>query len=974
MALEKQVVSLSLTKGLDTKSDSKQQIPGSLVLLENGRFTEPGKIKKRFGTTDLSQNIIGSDSQITSGSGLTSFGEELLSSNGTELFSYSEGNNAWSDKGNLYNLSLEATNVIRNNYQQTDQDSCYHSVGVQCFVWEDSSGGARYSIIDYETKLQLVTNRIITSDAIKPKCYALGNYIVILYHDTSESHLKKMVIPVSNPVAVGVISDAVTDITNTVYDAVIVGTRLFIVYNNNSSGISVRYINAFLTTSAAESIGSTVASSVTIFSDGSSNVWLALWNGTVTRYAIFTYDLTPVLAITTIETVANVKNITGAVVGTTAQIFYDITNAATYNYLIRNCLVTLAGSVGTPSVFIRSLALGGKAFIYSDVIYITGTYQSTLQPTYFILNSSAVVAAKISPLSGGGIPVKNVIPQVNTISTGIYQITYLQKNTTTAVNGVIVSQTGIQQMTIDFTSLGLISTELANNIHMGGGYLSMYDGANLVEHGFHLFPEQPTLVQSAGGSVANGNYQVISVYEWMDNFGNIHRSAPSEARSIAVSGSNGTIQVTTSTLRVTEKENVAVVNYRTENNGTVFYRTSSPTSPTFNNTTVDTVTFNDILNDSSIIGNNQLYTTGGEVENISVPSTKIFTNFKNRVIAVPAENKSQWWYSKQVVPGLPVEFSDSFINNMDQYGGAVRAVGVLDDKIIFFKENNKFYVYGDGPSANGAEGGFSNPERVTGDTGCVNQRSIVSTPMGLMYQSPKGIYLLDRALVDKYIGAPVEQYSQAANVTSAVLMAEVNQARFTMDSGITIVYDYYVDQWDIDTGLLAQDAALWQGVAYAQIRASGQVLVESSDVYTDAGRFIKLKIVTGWISFAQIQGYQRVWKMLLLGEYVSPHRLIVSIAENFNDTPYQQTYINGDLFTGNYGDDEFYGDSTPYGGDFPLYQFRVFLSRQKSEAIQITIEDTQSSDFSEAYNISNLAFEVGAKKGANKLPAANSYG
>ena len=65
MALDKQTVSLSLVKGVDTKSDSKQQVPGSLVLLENGRFTSVGQIQKRPGHDALGQGIIGGSESIT---------------------------------------------------------------------------------------------------------------------------------------------------------------------------------------------------------------------------------------------------------------------------------------------------------------------------------------------------------------------------------------------------------------------------------------------------------------------------------------------------------------------------------------------------------------------------------------------------------------------------------------------------------------------------------------------------------------------------------------------------------------------------------------------------------------------------------------------------------------------------------------------------------------------------------------------
>lgn len=960
---------------MDTKTDSKQQIPGTLVLLENGRFTEPGKIQKRPGNTALSQSILGSSSSISSGTGLASFKDELLASDGTDLYSYSDGNNSWVDKGTFFTLGLSTSSVIKNQYQQTSQDSCYHYSGLQCFVWEDSSGGSRYSIIDYATKLQVVSNQIITSDAVKPKCYALGNYFVILYHDTSDGNINKMVIPAVAPTTSGVISSCVTDISGTIYDAQMVGSRLMIAYNNATGGINLRYLNTSLSISSAQTIASNVASCIACFGDDSSNVWVAFWNGTVIKTAVWDYNLTAILSVTTGETVANVKNITGAAVGTTARLFYDITNGTSYNYKIKSCTVTVAGSFSSADNFILSLSLGTKAFNYNGVIYVTGSYASTYQPTYFVLNSSAKVVAKVAPLQGGGIPAKAVLPQVNLISEGVYEFPYLIKNTATAVNGVISSQSNLSQAILDFTNTGIISSELASNLHIGGGYLTMYDGANLVEHGFHLFPEQVSCVESGGGSIAAGTYQYCACYEWTDNFGNIHRSAPSVPVTTITTGSNKIVTVTIPTLRVTSKSSVTCVVYRTEASGTVFYRVSSFTSPTFNSTSADTVSFADSSADATIIGNNQLYTTGGEVENISVPATDIFVNFKGRIIAVPSENRGQWWYSKYVIPGSPVEFSDLFVNNMDQYGGDIRAVGVSDDKLVFFKENTKFFVYGNGPSANGANNDFSNPERITGDTGCVNQRSIVSTPMGLMYQSPKGIYLLDRALVDKYIGAPVEQYTQNATVTSSILLASVNQVRFTLNTGISIVYDYYVDQWAIDRGIRAIDSALWKGETYSTIRSNGQVLIEDSSVSTDAGRFISLKMKTGWINLAQVNGFQRLWKMLLLGEYLSPHNLIVSVAENFNDSPFQQTYIDGDLSSGNFGDDVTFGESDYYGGAFPYYQFRVFLERQKCTSIQITIEDSpSSSNYGASYSLSNILFECGIKRGAFKLPAAQSYG
>lgn len=63
-------------------------------------------------------------------------------------------------------------------------------------------------------------------------------------------------------------------------------------------------------------------------------------------------------------------------------------------------------------------------------------------------------------------------------------------------------------------------------------------------------------------------------------------------------------------------------------------------------------------------------------------------------------------------------------------------------------------------------------------------------PLGIMYKSNKGIYLLNRSLQVDYIGSPVEDYN-SQNITSADLIQDKNRRRFLTSSGVTLVYDYY---------------------------------------------------------------------------------------------------------------------------------------------------------------------------------------
>lgn len=416
-----------------------------------------------------------------------------------------------------------------------------------------------------------------------------------------------------------------------------------------------------------------------------------------------------------------------------------------------------------------------------------------------------------------------------------------------------------------------------------------------------------------------------------------------------------TVVLTIPTLRVTNKSgSVSIVVYRTTANGTIFYRVTSITSLLYNDTTVDTVEYVDELSDYSIIGNEQIYTTGGEVENIEVPATSITTLYKNRLIAVPSEAPLSWWFSKQVIPGSPVEFNDSFVQNVDARGGVVTAISVMDDKLIIFKANTIFYVVGDGPTPAGTNNDFSPSFKIETDTGCINKKSVVSTPIGTLYQSANGIYLLDRSLQVQYIGAEVESFN-SNTITSAQLIPGVTQVRFTLDSGSCLVFDYFVKQWSVFTNINATDSCIFNNI-FNVISTSGIVNKETAGIFTDNGSFIPISLVTSWLSFAGLQSYQRAYKLLLLGQYKSAHTLSIGMSYDFVSTVSHTATIPV--------------TTAPTGA----YQYRVFLNQQKCEAVQFTVTETQSLPYGEGLSLTAMAFEVGAKKGLQKVPASKAYG
>lgn len=414
-----------------------------------------------------------------------------------------------------------------------------------------------------------------------------------------------------------------------------------------------------------------------------------------------------------------------------------------------------------------------------------------------------------------------------------------------------------------------------------------------------------------------------------------------------------TSKLTLPTLRVTEKGRVTspvqIAVWRTEDGGTSYYKTGYA----INDTTVDSVTYYDYASDDELVGNTPLYTNGGEVENISAPASDFMTSYKNRIILLPSEDGYSWWYSKQVVNGTPVEFSDLFTQSIDQRGGPLTGASPLDDKLVFFKQKDIFYIVGDGPAPSGANNDFSYPQIVTSPCGCTEPKSIITIPTGIVFKSAKGFYLLDRGLNVSYIGAEVEDYN-SYTVTSAVLTATNTQVRFTMSGGITLVYDYYVQQWSVFTNITAVDSVIY-GNTFAYLTAAGAVNQETPGAYSDNGSVITSSFRTGWISFDKVQNFQRLWTTMILGRYYSPHTLNFAIAQNFNSVPTQSASITTS------------STITPFQYKFPTI-------RQKCEAAQLFFECVPSSIAGQGMTFASLVFEFGIKKGSYKLPASRTEG
>lgn len=440
------------------------------------------------------------------------------------------------------------------------------------------------------------------------------------------------------------------------------------------------------------------------------------------------------------------------------------------------------------------------------------------------------------------------------------------------------------------------------------------------------------------------------------------------------------------TLRLTYKvapTDVRIVIYRWSTALPIFYQITSIPAPILNSKVVDDITYVDTQNDGAIIGNLILYTTGGVLENIQAPACSVSTLFKSRYFVVDSEDKNLIWYSKTVLESTPVETTDLqtiFVaptTGAQGSTGPITALSSMDDKLIIFKRDAIYYVTGNGPDITGANNDYGDPVFVTSSVGCTNQNSIVLMPDGLMFQSDKGIWILKRDLSTFYIGAGVEAFN-SVEVLSALTIPGTNQVRFTLEGqNPTLMYDYYFQQWGEFAGIPGLSSTLYQGL-HTFINQYGEVYQESAGVYLDGSRPVIMSFTTAWAKLAGLQGFQRVYFFYLLGKFLSPHKLTLNIAYDYNPSPTQQVIISPINFSGFYGDDPIYGDQTPYGGPGSVEQWRVFLTQQKCESIQISLLES----FDDSYNtaagagltLSGINLIYGVKKGYMVLAPSLSVG
>jgi hypothetical protein len=1001
MPLQKRLVPIAFSGGIDTKTDPKQVIPGKLLDLQNGIFLQTGGLNRRWGYRALGKGVIGSTATIGACKAVDAgFNQELLLFDGLKAYSYLPSNDAWATRGSVVSIVQTNQTIIRNSSQQLSPDYANLN-GVDVFAWEDSRGGIRYSVFDSPSAALILGDQPLFAGMgaiLRPKCVpCIAAGVMAIFFVDAFSNLSYMTISPSTPTQISGPFQAISGLSNpAVYDVATAPNGNIYVTSWSTTGLPPPS-SAFVLTMAKLDVAAHVVTFTT--SAGLSNVWLLVCAPTVPNGAnsqLFDPNLNTLNGgLATITAAGNIQSMTGVVQGSTLQAYFEVLGA-NGNYIQSNTR-TAAGVLGNPDVscpvFRRSVGLASKAFAYLGNIYVNVAFQSQQQSTYFTLDGAGNVVSKVNATLGGGYIASSdsMLPECQNVSPGQFEYANLEKGIVNTEAGGVLSLLGVNTTNLDFLhSNNFLSSAINGCLYTVGGILQSYDGQQYVEHGFHVYPEAIVATPSAvGGAMGAGIYNYAVTYEWPDNNGNTQISTPSIVYSVTVPGTAlGSVQHTIPTLRLTKKSRVKIVVYRTQGttNGTLLFRVTSAAVPLYNDPTVDTVTFTDTLADASIGSNGLMYTqplvsgTNPVLPNSAPPSCSLIATFANRVVLAGLDDSFSLAYTKAAVSGIPMEFASILTLRCDPDGGPITAIARMDDKLVIFKKTSIFYITGQGPTATGDQNDFGTPISIpSGDVGCVSQNSIVSTPVGLLFQSLNGIYLLDRGLNVSYKGAPVEAFN-ALPITSATLVP--NQwVIFTTNTDKAIVYDYYYDQWSTFTNHSATDSDTYLGSNNALVIANpnGTIYLQTPSTFTDNGVPIKFRALTAKINPGVLQGYQRVYHAFLLGQYKGSHTLSVQCLFDYDDTFTAMTLIPADATLGTgvtFGTPSPFGIDSPFGGASSgqqVYQFRLDILR-KCQSVQFDITDLQTNPGNEGFSLSALSLLVGVKQGGMKVPAIKQFG
>lgn len=1057
MSLNKQLVHLNMTGGLQKKDDQFLVIPSKLAVADNVEFDDASSVISRGGQASVSLTTapLATLAVRRAERLFTHKGRCLVESRGDALPGLGGGVHRVNSAGgtaivaNPNQLSsflgpyrFRRAGMVTERVTSIDRKGTAYGSGVPFYdgsydfalvdgyryyavETRDTTGTGRqsikYTIINDSTGFTVLEGLITdsTNVLVKPRIIAVTGKTAYLYFASFASGGTSFSVKVVSLSSSGV-GSVNTVLTTASTGGTIEGTSndaaLFdAAYSDNGTkiGLAVRDATAAGTTilfrELSTSNGYTISSSNTATASARITTLTALvsFDGVNYRtHAFYGIGNTTARSIAhnmTAGTVTAENTVGTAPAGTTGRMV--AVEATQGNLLLAYDVITSAGvssmrlsgftsAYGTlvecassgPWVLAGRIATA-QSRLYAPMAFLSNNFQST----YYVVDlSDAFANLNVAGNSG---PPWQVLARIDygegALDTNRWQLTtrvpnfqvngdeldfaYLKYETDLRLAGTTIETPyALHRANIDLASQ-LEHVEINNLTFLSGACPYVFDGSNMVEEGFHHGPELSTsaALTTTGYQLPNASasYTVCFTLAWQDAAGNWWESAPSNERTFAVTGGSGNYFIPTTALVVppTQKANYMILMYRTPALGTnTSLYLASKMDGTF------------ITSDTDLDDGEQLYTAGNVLPNTPAPACRHVSVFQKRLVLSGCGDGSRIYWSKQTTPGYGVEFNSGDPTHQTQVPsdkGRAVATKEMDDRLVILCENGVGLIGGQGPDPTGTSGQYSDFSSIITETGCSwdSPKSVIRGPEGVWFRSPFGLRLvsrsgsLARAQDGKQVGAEVD--SLVSGTVVAIAGDAKQQIRFYQSSGTVLVWDYQWQQWTRFTGFANVDACYADDRYYhlSNYSTSSPLLRYTSDsVYLDvddtntSSSYFQMVLETPWLSFAGIQGFQRVYRLMILGRStgVQTYGVALDTYTNFSATAAESVS----------------GTFAPAAAGNKQFQMQHHFSTQKCESMKLKLTiDPDSVAVDGRLRITDLTLQVGVKGGYFKLPSSQRF-
>lgn len=920
MAMQWQTVNVPLAAGLDTKGDVRASDPPKLDIARDVSFNETGGIQTRLPFGSTMSSIFGGGT-ISTARRVETVNGELVLFTSDSVYSWNAQQSAWVLRGTHLACKVTESPVFVTTGDQIDGDRAELN-GTVVYVWTEG-GQVFAAATDKTTGSVLVTPTAVSTAVGRPRLVALTTKI-LLFVDAGASNLTVRAIDSTAPgtAIAGAGASVIAGVFNSFYDVVKVEGQDLCVGACRRT-VTTSY-STFTVTSAlvvtAVIKARTADGPIAVASTPSTGLQTQVVRGNATNIQGDFLTTSTLADLTTGQAI-------GTGTGTINQIaacYRSVTTGGSFRcyafwssnenagfatlFASKFNFVDTAGTIGTQANFVLGLGIASRAFSYNGSVYVWLAFGKTsvtqmsvaladtvqAQNAYVLYRDDAFLVAKAAYGVGAGFrPSTGFLPGVALTSgstvfnwIGTYRRRLLLGGDSTAF-----AARASRDVTFTFDSNeARRCAVIGRTMYIAAGEVLQYDGSRVVECGFHFYPWTFDMLKSGTGSVPNGVLAYKITWRWANGQGEVERSTTATVGlATMAAGPAGFASAGGNPLTVSHKSGIAAEYWRTVVNGTAdspFFLASSP-NPTdtaiaanqyvVNDPTVgfapSSATWRDELADATLALKEANPENGTILESLCPPGASIMISTDTRIfLAGVAGDEDSIWYSRLRGVNEVVSFHDGNVVQVPRQVGAITAIAFNNETLTAFRSTAIYALTGQG--FDNAGGGQNFASRVISlDVGAVGQESIALTPVGLIFKSRKGWYLLSASWSLQYIGGQVNAFD--SDTVLAINVVETLHEVRILTSARMLVWDYFANQWGERTISNGLHATMWNG-SYVYLTSAGPKVEQTSYSALTYG----LDVETSWIK-PELQGEFTLRWLSILGEYRSTHLLRIRVARDY---------------------------------------------------------------------------------------------